>query len=83
MWNNMCQRIKNRMEVLVRKLKLSEILEKLCIYLMVNFITKLPLVAKKNTILVVYDRMSKITYFIATTKDTSVEELVWLFQNNM
>jgi len=49
----------------------------------VNFITKLLLVARKNTILVIYNRLSKITYFIATTKEISVEELVRLFKNNI
>ena len=72
---NMCQRIKNKIEVLVEKLKFSEILEKLWIYLMVDFITKLLLVAEKNTILVVYNRLFKIIYFVATIEETLAEEL--------
>ena len=48
-----------------------------------DFITKLLLVAKKDTILVVYDRLSKMTHFVATTKGTLVEELVRLFRNNI
>ena len=36
----------------------------------VNFITKLPLVVRKNAILVVCDKLSKIVYFIATTEET-------------
>jgi len=44
---NMCQRMKNRMEVPAEKLKLSEVLEKLWTHLIVDFITKLPLVAGK------------------------------------
>ena len=48
-----------------------------------NFITKLLLVARKNTILVIYNRLLKITHFIATTKEISVEELVRLFKNNI
>ena len=79
----MCQRMKNRTEVLVGKLKLSEVLEKLWMYLIVNFITKLLLVAGKDIILVVYDKLSKITHFVTTTKGTSAEELVWLFRDNM
>jgi len=43
---------------------------------MVDFITKLLVVAGKNAILVVYDRLSKMTYFVATIEKTSVEELV-------
>ena len=63
---NICQRMKNRIEVPVGKLKMSEILKK---YLTVDFITKLPLVARKNAILVVCDRLSKMTPFVVTTKE--------------
>ena len=49
----------------------------------IGFITKLLLVARKNTILVVYDRLSKIVHFVATIKGTSVEGLVRLFRDNM
>jgi len=62
---------------------LSEILEKLWTYLMVDFITKLLLVARKNTILVVCDRLFKITYFVVIIKGTSVERLVQLFGDNV
>ena len=43
---------------------------------MVDFITKLPLVAEKDTVLVMYDRLSKMVHFVATTKQTLVEGLV-------
>jgi len=49
---DLCQRMKNRMEEVVEKLKLSKILEKLWTHLTVDFITKLPVVAGKDTILV-------------------------------
>jgi len=75
--------MKNRMEVPIGKLKLSEVPEKLWIYLIVDFITKLPLVAGKDAILVVCDRLSKITHFVATTEEISAERLVRLFRNNM
>ena len=75
--------MKNQTKILVGKLKLSEVLEKLQILLMVDFITKLLLVAGKNMILAVYNRLSKITYFIAIIEETSVEGLVWLFRDNM
>jgi len=42
---DICQRIKNRTEKVVWKLKLSEIPKKLWTHLMVDFITKLPVVA--------------------------------------
>ena len=79
----MYQRMKNRMEAPAGKLKLSEILKKLWTYLMVDFIMKLLLVARKDTILVVCDRLSKMTHFVATTEETSVEGLVRLFRNNV
>jgi len=50
---------------------------------MVDFITKLPLVAGKDTILVVYNRLSKIIHFVATMKRTLAEGLVRLFRDNM
>jgi len=50
---------------------------------MVDFIIKLPLVAGKDTILVVCDRLSKMTHFVATTEGTLAEELVQLFRNNI
>ena len=80
---DMCQKIKNRTEILAEKLKLSEVLEKLWTHLIVDFITKLPLVAGKNTILVVCNRLSKITHFVAITKETLAEELAKLFKDNV
>jgi len=54
---NMCQRIKNRVEILAENLKLSNVPEKPWTYLMVEFITKLLLVAKKDAILVVCNKL--------------------------
>jgi len=71
------------MEGVAEKLKLSEIPEKPWTHLMVDFITKLPLVAGKDTILVVCNQLSKMTHFVATTEETSAEGLVRLFRNNM
>jgi len=50
---------------------------------MVDFIIKLPIVARKDAILVVYDRLSKMTYFVAIIEGTSVEGLARLFINNV
>jgi len=50
---------------------------------MVDFITKLPLVAGKNVILVVCDRLSKIAHFVVTTEGILVESLVRLFRDNV
>ena len=50
---------------------------------MVYFITKLPLVAEKDAILVVYDRLSKMTHFVMTTERMTAEGLVRLFRDNI
>ena len=52
----MYQRMKNRIEMLVRKLKLTKIPEKPWTHLTVEFITKLLLVARGDVILVVCGR---------------------------
>jgi len=52
-------------------------------HLMVDFITKLPVVAGNDVILVVCNRLSKITHFVATIKETSAEGLARLFRNNV
>jgi len=56
------------MEEVAGKVKLSEVLEKLWTHLMVDFITKLLVVAGKDAILVVCDWLSKMTHFVATTE---------------
>ena len=48
-----------------------------------DFITKLPLVAKKDAILVVCDMLSKITHFVATTEGTLAKGLARLFRDNI
>jgi len=50
---------------------------------MVDFITRLLLVAEKDAILIVCDRLSKITQFVATMKRTLAKSLVWLFRDNV
>ena len=72
---DLCQRMKNRAEEPVGKLKLSEVLEKSWMHLTVDFITKLLVVAGKYAILVVCDRLSKMTHFVATIEGTSAEGL--------
>ena len=80
---NLCQRMKNRTEEVAGKLKLREVSEKLWMYLMVDFITKLPVVARKDAILVVCDRLSKMTHFVATIEGTLAEGLARLFRDNV
>ena len=80
---NLCQRMKNRMEEVAGKLKLREVPEKPWTHLIVDFITKLLVVARKDAILVVCDRLSKITHFVATIEETSAEGLARLFRDNI
>ena len=80
---DLCQRIKNRTEEVAGKLKLSKILKKPWTYLTVDFIMKLLVVAGKDTILVVCNKLSKMTYFVATTEGMSAEGLVRLFRDNV
>ena len=77
------QRMKNRTEALAGKLKLNEVPEKPWTHLMVDFIMKLPLVAGKDAILVVCNRLSKMMYFVATIEGTLVKGLVRLFRDNV
>ena len=80
---DMCQRIKNRMEVTIGKLKLSKVLEKVWTHLLVDFITKLLVVVEKNVILVVCDKLTKMTHFIATTEEMSAEGLARLLRDDV
>jgi len=50
---------------------------------MVDFITKLLLVAGKDAILVVCDRLAKMIHFVAIIKEILAKELVRLFRNNI
>ena len=80
---NLCQRMKNRTEEMLEKLRLSKVLEKPWTYLTVDFIMKLSIVVGKDMILVVCDRLSKIVHFVATTEGTLVEGLARLFRDNV
>jgi len=80
---DLCQRMKNKTEKLAGKLKLSKIPEKPWSHLMVDFITKLLVVAGKDAILVVCNRLSKMAHFVATTEGTLAKELARLFRNNV
>jgi len=75
--------MKNQTEEIAGKLKLSEVPEKPWTHLIVDFITKLPVVAGKDAILVVCDQLSKMTHFVVTTEGTSAEGLMRLFRDNM
>ena len=64
-------------------MKLDEVPKKPWSHLMVDFITKLPIVAGKDAILVVCNRLSKIAHFVATMKGMSVEGFARLFRDNI
>ena len=78
-----CQRMKNQTETLVEKLMVNVVPKKVWTHLTVDFITKLPLVAGKDVILVVYDRLSKMAHFVTTTKGMTAEGLARLFRDNV
>jgi len=51
--------------------------------LIVEFITKLLLVVRKNIILVVYNKLSNMAYFMTTTERASAEKLIRLLRDNI
>jgi len=75
--------MKNRTEAPAEKLIVNKIPEKMLTYLTMEFITKLPYVAGEDAILVIYDRLSKMVYFVVTTKGTLAEKLARLFRDNV
>jgi len=79
----MCQRMKNRTEILAGKLIINKVLEKLWKYLIVDFIYKIAISSWKDVILVVYNILSKIAHFMATIEETLAEGLAQLFRNNI
>jgi len=59
------------------------VLEKPWSHITADFITKLPLAQGYDSILVVYNRIKKMAYFVPTTEKTSAEEVVRLFWDNI
>jgi len=80
---DLCQRMKNKTEKPAGKLKLSEMPKKPWSHLMVDFIMKLLVVAGKDAILVVCDRLLKMIHFVAITEGTTIEGLARLFWDNV
>ena len=78
-----CQRMKNRAEMPAGKLKPNQILERLWQHISVDFITKLLVSKNHDLILVVCDRFSKISHFVATTEKITAEGLARLFRDNV
>ena len=78
-----CQRMKNRVEMLAGKLRPNQIPEKLWQHISVDFIMKLPVSKGHDSILVVYDKFSKMLHFVTITEKIMVEGLARLFRNNV
>ena len=77
------QRMKNRAEMPAGKLKPNQVPKRLWQHISVDFITKLPVSKSHDSILVVCDRFSKMSHFVAMTEKTTVEGLARLFRDNM
>jgi len=77
------KRMKNRAEMPAGKLRSNKVSERLWQHISVNFITKLPMSKGHDLILVVCDRFSKMSHFVATTEKTMAEGLARLFRNNV
>ena len=75
--------MKNRTKTSVGKLITNGVPEKMWTHLTVDFITKLLLVARKDVILVVCNKLSKMVHFVATTEKTTAEGLARLFKDNV
>jgi len=75
--------MKNKVEMPAEKLRPNKVLEKLWQHISVDFITKLLVSKGCNLILIVYDRFSKMLYFVVMTEKMIAEGLVRLFRDNM
>ena len=77
-----CERIKNRAEMPVEKLRPNAVPEKLQQHILVDLITKLLVSRGHDLILVICNRFLKMSHFIAMTEKMTVEGLAKLFRNN-
>ena len=78
-----CQRMKNKAEMPVEKLRPYKVLKRPWQHILVDFIMKLPVFRGYDSILVVCDRFLKMSYFVATTEKITAEGLARLFRDNM
>ena len=78
-----CQKMKNKAEMPAGKLKPNEVPERPWQHISVDFITKSPMSKDHDSILVVCNRLSKMSYFVATTEKMMAEGLVKLFRDNV
>jgi len=80
---DVCQRNKNCTEAPAGKLMLDAVLEKSWVHIIVDFITKLPLVQGYNSILVVCNRLTKMAHFVPTIEKTLAKGMARLFWDNV
>jgi len=80
---NQCQRMKNKAEMPVGKLRPNQVPERSWQHISVDFITKLPMSKGHDSILVVCDRFLKMSHFVVTIEKTIVEGLTRLFRDNV
>ena len=78
-----CQRMKNRAEMPAGKLRPNQVPERPWQHISVDFITKLPVSKDHDSILVVCNRFSKMSHFVATTEKTTAEGLARIFRDNV
>jgi len=78
---NQCQRMKNRAEMPTEKLRPNKIPERPWQHISVDFIMKLPISKGYDSILVVCNRFSKMSHFVAMTEKTIAEGLAKLFRD--
>ena len=82
-WCDQCQRMKNRAEMPVGKLRPNQVPERPWQHISVDFIMKLLVSKGHDSILVVCDRFSKMFHFVATTEKMTAEGLARLFRDNV
>jgi len=80
---DLCQRNKNRTELPAGKLMPNEAPDKPWVHIIADFIVKLPLSRDYDSILVVYNRLTKMVHFIPTTEKMSAEGLAVLFWDHV
>ena len=78
-----CQRMKNRVEMPAGKLRPNQVPERLWQHISVDFITKLPVLKGHDSILVICNRFSKMSHFVAMTEKMTAEGLAKLFRDNV
>ena len=75
--------MKNRAEMPAGKLRPNQVSKKPWQYILVDFITKLPVLKGHDSILVVCNRFSKMSHFVVTTEKTMAEGLARLFRDHV